>query len=412
MRNIYKNIASLSLLQVANYLIPILVIPIITRVLGVELFGKVSYAQNIVTYLTLLVNYGFEFSATRQIALCCNDEQKRKQIFWSVMLVKSVLLVISFVLLALLTTFVPRLHEDSVLYWCTALINVGIVLFPTWFLQGVQQMDKMAAINFFIKLLGAVLVVSLVRYAYQYRLYPLLLSLAGMIGGVVALAYVIRKFSLYPIKIGAKSLKEVLKEGAPIFLNQIFISMYTTANLTILGFYLSDTEVGYFAGAQKIMMVANMCVILPVSTAIFPEMSKRWEEDNYVGERYFRKVLCYAGMVGLLLSTLLYILSPWLVSLFLGEDFVNSVLLLKWMSFVPALIMIATILTVQGLYGHGLQRYAPWVGLGVGVICVSMNMTLIPRYGEYSCVVSMMVAEMLEIIIVGCILAVNKRKSI
>ena len=104
-----------------------------------------------------------------------------------------------------------------------------------------------------------------------------------MIGGVVALAYVIRKFSLYPIKIGAKSLKEVLKEGAPIFLNQIFISMYTTANLTILGFYLSDTEVGYFAGAQKIMMVANMCVILPVSTAIFPEMSKRWEEDNYVG---------------------------------------------------------------------------------------------------------------------------------
>jgi PST family polysaccharide transporter len=57
--------AALSILQVANYLIPLLVLPVISRVLGASLFGSVGYAQNIISYLTLLVNFGFEYSATR-----------------------------------------------------------------------------------------------------------------------------------------------------------------------------------------------------------------------------------------------------------------------------------------------------------------------------------------------------------
>ncbi|MBR7154627.1 MAG: oligosaccharide flippase family protein, partial [Paludibacteraceae bacterium] len=43
---------SIGVLQVANYLIPFLVLPIISRILGASLFGSVSYAQNIISYLT------------------------------------------------------------------------------------------------------------------------------------------------------------------------------------------------------------------------------------------------------------------------------------------------------------------------------------------------------------------------
>ena len=60
MTRIVRNMASMSLLQIANYLIPLLVLPVVSRVLGASLFGSVGYAQNIVSYLTLLVNFGFE----------------------------------------------------------------------------------------------------------------------------------------------------------------------------------------------------------------------------------------------------------------------------------------------------------------------------------------------------------------
>ena len=46
---VVKNMFSLGLVQLANYVIPILIIPFVTRALGVDAFGKASYAQNIVT---------------------------------------------------------------------------------------------------------------------------------------------------------------------------------------------------------------------------------------------------------------------------------------------------------------------------------------------------------------------------
>ena len=71
-----ENIASLGLIQVANFLIPLLIIPYIARALGVEAIGKVGYAQTIISYLTIIVNYGFEYSATQDIAIHKNDKKK------------------------------------------------------------------------------------------------------------------------------------------------------------------------------------------------------------------------------------------------------------------------------------------------------------------------------------------------
>ena len=225
MRVLYRNMVSLGVLQVANYLIPFLVLPIISRILGASLFGSVSYAQNIVTYLTLLVNYGFEYSATRQISIAREDKQRTDAIFWSVIAAKSALLLLSFAILAILPFCMERVACDPRLYLYTALANIGIVFFPTWYLQGVQQMDKMAWANFFTKLLGAVLVLSLVREASAYRLYPLLMSVASILIGFGAMVYVIRHFSISRPVLTRQTLREVMQAGAPIFLNNIFIAL-------------------------------------------------------------------------------------------------------------------------------------------------------------------------------------------
>ena len=138
-RQVVKNVTWLSVLQVANYLIPLLVIPYIVRVLGVELFGKVSYAQNIISYFTLIVNFGFEYSATRQIAICKDNHDKVRAVFWSVIRQKTVLLLVAFVGLLLLYVSFPKVHDDFRLYGLVFLLNIGVVLFPTWFFQGIED---------------------------------------------------------------------------------------------------------------------------------------------------------------------------------------------------------------------------------------------------------------------------------
>ena len=379
---------SVGVLQVANYLIPFLVLPIISRILGATLFGSVSYAQNIVSYLTLLVNFGFEYSATRQIALAGDDKETKRRIFWAVISAKGLLLLVSFAIMAVLPFFFDRMATDPLLYVYTAMINIGFVLFPTWYLQGEQQMDKMAWVNFFIKLLGAGLVLLLVREASAYRLYPLLLSTASILVGGGALIYVIRHFGIGSFECTRESMREVLSPSWPIFLNNLFGSLYTTVNMTMLGLYVTDTVVGYFSAAQKLIMALIMVVVLPVSISVFPEISKRFEASKEGGLAFLKRAMLYAGSAALVVS------------------------ILKWLSPIPFLVMMATLLTIQGLYGMGLQRYAPWIGLTLAVVCITMNIVLIPRMGVAAVCVSWIAAEVLECILSGTILMIKGRKEI
>ena len=410
MRVLYRNMVSLGVLQVANYLIPFLVLPIISRILGASLFGSVSYAQNIVTYLTLLVNYGFEYSATRQISIAREDKQRTDAIFWSVIAAKSALLLLSFAILAILPFCMERVACDPRLYLYTALANIGIVFFPTWYLQGVQQMDKMAWANFFTKLLGAVLVLSLVREASAYRLYPLLMSVASILIGFGAMVYVIRHFGISRPVLTRQTLREVMQAGAPIFLNNIFIAFYTTANMTILGIYAADDVIGYFSGAQRLIQALNMVVVMPVSMAVYPEISRRFAESKAQGTQFLKQVLLWAGAASAMVSLVAFVGAPLIIRIMYGAGFEPSIELLRWLSPIPFLVMIATLLTVQGLYGLGLQRWAPWVGLILAVSCVGMNLWLLPLIGVRGVCISWIAAEVLECLLVGIILLTQRRK--
>lgn len=410
MTRIIKNMTALGVLQIANYLIPLIVLPVVSRVLGASLFGSVGYAQNVVTYLTLLVNYGFEYSATRQIALANEDKERKRRLFWSVITAKFGLLVLSFVILAILPLFLDRVACDPRLYIYTALTNIGIVFFPTWYLQGEQHMDKMAWVNFFTKLLGAALVISLVREASSYRLYPLMLSLASIVMGIGALLYVVRKYEIGGFVYEKKSMREVLKAGAPIFVNNLFVSLYTTVNMTLLGLYATDETIGYFSAAQRLIIALNMVVVLPVSTAIYPEISCRFEASKQEGWRFLKRVLLWAGTAAAFVSILTWLTAPWVIRIIYGAGFDPAMDILRSLSPLPLLVMVATLLTVQGLYGMGLHKWAPWVGLILAVACVTLNLVLLPKWGVKAVCFSWNMAELLECLIVGLILATRGRK--
>ena len=67
-----SNVMSLGIVQVANCLIPILIVPFVTNALNVEMYGKTVFAQNIISYLTILVNFGFALSIVNvKVAVLC-----------------------------------------------------------------------------------------------------------------------------------------------------------------------------------------------------------------------------------------------------------------------------------------------------------------------------------------------------
>ena len=403
---ILTNIASLGLLQMANYVIPILVIPFVTRALGVDAFGKAMYAQNIIAYLTIIVNYGFEYAATQDVAINKENHPRLVNIFWSVISSKLILLMVSFMILCGLYFVFPRVQEDFLLYFFAALVNIGFAIFPTWFFQGMEKMAKMAVFNFSVRVISGTLTVLLITAPAHYRFYILISSLAYVVVGLVAFIYVIRHYKLWQNKFNFDL--SPIKKGFPIFLNLTFATLYTTAGFTILGFYFSDVELGYYSGALKIIMAFVMLTSMPVSMSLFPMISRKFSESRERGLAMLKRCSYIVGGVGLFISLCVFIAAPLLVQILLGSEFVESIVMLRMFAPLPFLIIMASMFTVQGLYGMQMQKYAPYVGLTVGVSCVGLTVLLIPFCGVYSAIIGYVLAELVEILLSASIIMFKK----
>ena len=409
-RQILKNMTWLGVLQFANYLIPLLIIPYIVRVLGANVFGKITYAQNIISYFTLIVNFGFDYSATREIAVNKENKIHITQVFWSVIKQKTVLLLLSFVGLVILYFTFYKVNSDFTLYLFVFLMNVGIVLFPTWFFQGMEEMGKMAIFNILIKGIGLILTVVFVKSITDYLVYPLVMSLTYIGFGIGALIYVIKHFEIRYAKSGKALDKNIFSKSFPIFLNSLFVSLYTTANITILGMYHSDYDIGIYGGAQKIIMAILMLTSMPVNIAIFPRISREFEYSKVSGLKLLKKAILAVALVSVILCLLTYLLGSTFVNVLLGAEFRGSINLLKLFSVLPFFVIIASLLTVQGLYGMGLQRYAPFVGLSIGIFSVALNIIYIPTYGTVAAALNWIVAQIAEVLIVGTIIILYSKK--
>lgn len=406
---ILGNMASLGLLQIANYLIPIAVFPFITRALGVETIGRICYAQNIIQYLTIIITFGFEYSATREIAIHKDDKEKVSQIFWSVIASKTILLIFTFLCLIILSIFWGRVREDLPLYLCLFGINIGFTYFPTWFFQGIEEMKGMSVINFLIKLFGIGLSVFFIHSPEDYLIYAYLPSISYTIFGFASFIYVIKN---YGIKRCSSIKSEIVvqnKKAFPIFLNSFLQALYTTANLTILGFFVDNFEVGIYAGAHRIIQCILMVTCMPVNLAIYPSIGRKMAESKEEGIRYLIKIGKYIILFALGFSLLTLLFSPLLIHILLGSEFLPSIPIVRIFSCMPLLVSIANLVTIQGLYGLGYQKYAPIMGLVVGITCITMNLQLIPIWGIYGTVAAWIAAELLEIGISGGIVMYKSR---
>lgn len=138
-KTVFSNIISLGFLQVAGYIFPLFTMPYLARVLGVACIGKIAFATAIITYLQTLVDFGFNFTATRDVAKKRDDKDEVSRIYSSVLYCKILLLFVSLSILIVLCVIVPKIREEWVLFFMTFMLLPGYIIFPEWLFQGLEK---------------------------------------------------------------------------------------------------------------------------------------------------------------------------------------------------------------------------------------------------------------------------------
>ena len=115
-----KNLSYLSLLQVANYIFPLITLPYLARVVGVDAFGLLAVGTSVIAYFQTLIDYGFNYTTVKEIARNKNDKPLINMIVMETMLARIILLVLSFTLIFLGIAFVPYLYENRIIILSTS----------------------------------------------------------------------------------------------------------------------------------------------------------------------------------------------------------------------------------------------------------------------------------------------------
>ncbi|ADV46660.1 oligosaccharide flippase family protein [Nitratifractor salsuginis] len=272
-KRLLSNFLSLSLLQAFTYILPLLTLPYLVRVLGADKFGLVMFAQSFIMFFSILVDYGFNLSATREIAIHRDNKEKITEIFSSVMQIKFILIVVSFIILSIIVFTFEKFSNDWKLYYLTFLFVIGQAFFPIWYFQGMERMKYITIVNVFSKLLFTIFIFVFIRNKNDYILVPVLNSLGFILGGIISLWMIYKYFNL-TFKIQSfQTMMVYFKDSSQFFLSRVSLSIYTSANTFVLGLFTNTTLVGYYSIAEKLYQ-AMSGIYHPIINTIYPYLSK------------------------------------------------------------------------------------------------------------------------------------------
>jgi PST family polysaccharide transporter len=323
------NFFSLSLLQLGNYVLPMITLPIISRIIGPENYGVINYAFAFVGYFVLLINAGFDIYGSRLVTQHREDAGKINKVFSSITLAKGFLLLVASVLFACALPFIPQLRDEKLMTLFTFIICIGWVINPSWLYHGMQDSKKYAVFSFVSKLLFSFFVVWIVQERSDYLYHPLITSLAHLLVSAVSFYYAIRKYKLSWLSTGWSEIKETLNQNRKLSLIWWITNGALSTNIVLAGFYLSTLQIGYFSAALRIIIIIQSIIAMPLNTVLFPYIGDAFGKGYETGMERVHKTFPYLTWIAVGMSVATFLFAKHIIIGFYGNEFAEAVPLLR-----------------------------------------------------------------------------------
>lgn len=388
-----ENFFSLSVLQIADYIFPLITLPYLVRVLGPEKYGLVSFAQSFIQYFVILTDYGFNLSATRTISINRNDKQKVSEIFSAVMTIKIIFAFLSLLLLTIIIFIFPNFRTEYLLYYLCFGTVIGYILFPIWFFQGMEDMKYILIRNITAKTIFTITIFIFIKSPSDYNLLALFNSLGYIVAGIIGLKIL---FPRYLIKFSLPSqliLKNHLIDGWHIFVSTILMNIYGSSNIFILGLLTNNKIVGYFSAAYKIINAITGCM-RPLQQSIYPFLSKKTAISMEQGKALLKKFIFFIFSLSLIIMGGIIITSPLIIHLLCGETYYPSIIILQIISFLCFSFSINNAIAIQGFLNFNLSFLVSKVALRAVILNFILTPLLIYFFNGIGLAVGIVIVEL------------------
>ncbi len=379
-----ENFLSLSTLQILNYLLPLVTLPYLARVIGVDMFGRLAIAGAIIAYFQTFVDFGFDYTSVRDVAKNQKNTSEVSRIFWTVTYTKILFIGISLVVLCVLIFFLPYFREHSTIILLTFLYVPVKILFPEWLFQGLEKMKYITLLNVLAKVLFTVLIFICIRERSDYIYQPLLTAGGYLISGLFSLYILFRHFKIQRYRPRFSEIKNAIKEGNDIFLNLLLPNLYNNLSTLLLGYWWGNAAAGILDAAKRVINLSDQALGV-LSRTFFPYLA-----NNMKNHAIYWKMSLAIGV----LFTLIFIGgAQMIVNLLFSKEFHEAGIIIIILSISPVLFAMMYAFGTNYLILAGKDKLVRNITVVSSCIGFMLALVFIYNFKIYGAAITLLIAR-------------------
>lgn len=394
--------------QILTLIIPLVTAPYLARIFHEEGNGQIAFANNIITYFTMIANLGFATYGQREIARNRDNPDKISQTFWEISIIKIILSFISFGLLTITTLSGIYGSSYNQLIFLFGIQVVASAFDINYFYQGIEDFKSIAIRTVIIRSVSLVCIFTLVKTSEDIWIYALIYSLSILLANLLMYTK-LRKFIHKPRFKELKFRKHLLP-SLIIFLPTLATTIYGSLDKLMIGYLCenADYENGCYNQALKLNQV-----ILIIITVIDNVMVARNSADYARGDidsikSHIKFSTNYVLILGIPLIVGMCLLSTNLSSWYLGDGYAEVPVLLNIMSVRFIASGLACVYGNQLFISIGKEKYVTIAHICTCVFNLLLNFIFIPWLGATGGAITTAAAETLDFLVLY-IIAVRKK---
>ena len=393
------------ILTMSSLIFPLITFPYISRVLLAEGNGKVQLATSVISYFLLIAQLGIPTYGIRICAVSRDDKMKLTRTVHELIVIQMVTMILSYLLFFFCLSLIPRIRVERDLYLVTSSMILLNSIGMEWLFKAMEQYAYITTRSLIFKLLSIVSMFLLVRSKDDYVVYAGINVLASAGSYVMNLTQLHKYIYLRPV--GGYQFRQHFKPVLILFAYVCATTIYTNLDSVMLGFMLTDADVGYYGVAVKIKNIL-VSVVTALGAVMLPRVSNYYERG--LMEEFWdmaAKVFRVVWMMVVPLTTFFVIFAEQGIYFLAGELYAPSIM--PMIVIMPTLILIGltSVTGVQILIPSNREHVVLYASIAGAIVDLILNALLIPSLRSTGAAIGTLVAECTVLVIHVAVLKKN-----
>ena len=392
-----KNFIMNALLTMSAFIFPLITFPYVSRVLGPDGTGRVSFGTSLISYFALFSQLGIPTYGVRACAKVRDDREALSRTVRELLSINAVMCAFTYVIFFAALVLIPRLHGDRMLY----IIMSSTLLFNAfgmeWLYKGLEKYSYITIRSIAFKIVSVIAMFLLVHQKSDYVVYGAITVFAASASQLMNFFHAHKYIDLKSA--GRLDFRHHLRSIGIFFAMACATTIYLHLDVVMLGFMTTDTDTGYYNAAVRIKQIL-VSIVTSLGTVLLPRASYYVElgkKEDF--RRITGKALHFVALIAVPVTVYFMLYAAEGIYFLSGPAYTGSIAPMQLIMPTVIFIGLTNIMGIQVLVPLGREKIVLYSEIAGAITDLILNAILIPRMQSAGAAIGTLAAEFVVLLV-------------